>query len=54
MENIQYYIAMAVAIIVGVILFKKIASCLIRAVITVVLIAIFVAALNYLGLISLW
>ena len=54
MENIQYYIALIVAIVVGVILLKKVASCLINALVTIVLIAIFVASLNYLGVISLW
>ena len=53
MENIQYYIALIVAVVVGFILLKKIASCLIRTIITLVLIAILVFALNYMGIISL-
>lgn len=54
MENIRYYLALIVAVVAGFFLLKKIASCLIRSIITIVLIAIFVFALNYLGVISLW
>lgn len=49
MENFQYYIALLVALIIGIFLIKKVASCLFRTVVTVVLLIIFVAVLYYLG-----
>ncbi|MBQ7421819.1 MAG: hypothetical protein IJV27_06755 [Prevotella sp.] len=49
MENIGYYIAMLVALIVGILLIKKIASCLFRIVITIIMLGVFAYALHYLG-----
>ncbi len=43
-HNLTYYIGLLLAIIVGVILFKKIASCLIRTIITVILLALLAVA----------
>lgn len=40
MENIGYFITILVAIILGVIIIKKVASCLIRSIIVLVLLAI--------------
>lgn len=41
METIGYYIALLVAIIIGVILIKRFVSCLFRTIVTLVLVAIF-------------
>jgi hypothetical protein len=41
--NITYYIALLVLIIIGFIVVKKVASCLIKSIITIVLVAIGVA-----------
>ena len=41
MENLVYYLALIVAIIIGVILIKRFVSCLFRTIITLVLVAIF-------------
>ncbi len=49
MEHIGYYIAMLVALVVGVLLIKKVASCLFRIVVTIILLGIFCYALHYLG-----
>ena len=38
MHNITYYFAMLVAIIIAFILIKKIASCLVKSIITVILV----------------
>lgn len=40
MENIGYFITILVAIILGVIIIKKVASCLIRSIVVLVLLAI--------------
>ena len=49
MENIGYYIAMLVALIVGIFLIKKIAGCFFRIVIVAIMLAVFAYALHYLG-----
>jgi hypothetical protein len=41
--NITYYIALLVLIIIGFIVVKKVASCLIKSIVTIVLVAIGVA-----------
>ncbi|MCH5311744.1 MAG: hypothetical protein J1E57_07310 [Prevotella sp.] len=41
MGTLGYYIALLVAIIIGVILIKRVVSCLFRTIVTLVLIAIF-------------
>lgn len=41
--NITYYIALLVLIIIGFVVVKKVASCLIKIIITIVLVAIGVA-----------
>ena len=41
--NITYYIALLALVIIGVFVVKKVASCLIKSVVTIVLIAIAVA-----------
>ena len=41
--NITYYIALLVLIIIGFIVVKKVASCLIKIIVTIVLVAIGVA-----------
>lgn len=41
--NITYYIALLVLIIIGFVVVKKVASCLIKSIITIVLVAIGVA-----------
>lgn len=40
MENIGYFITILAAIILGVIIIKKVASCLIRSIVVLVLLAI--------------
>lgn len=40
MENIGYFITILIAIILGVIIIKKVASCLIRSIVVLVLLAI--------------
>lgn len=47
MENITYYIVALLMIIVGFVVVKKVAGCLLRSVITIVLIAV-LAALYFL------
>ncbi len=41
--NITYYIALLVLIIIGFVVVKKVASCLIKSIVTIVLVAIGVA-----------
>ena len=41
MGTLGYYIALLVAIIIGVILIKRVVSCFFRTIVTIVLIAIF-------------
>ena len=41
--NITYYIALLVLIVIGFVVVKKVASCLIKSIITIVLVAIGVA-----------
>ncbi len=41
--NITYYIALLVLVIIGFIVVKKVASCLIKSIVTIVLVAIGVA-----------
>jgi hypothetical protein len=41
--NITYYIALLVLIIIGFIVVKKVASCLIKSIVTIILVAIGVA-----------
>ena len=41
--NITYYVALLVLIIIGFVVVKKVASCLIKSIITIVLVAIGVA-----------
>lgn len=41
--NITYYIALLALVVIGFVVVKKVASCLIRSIITIVLIAIGVA-----------
>lgn len=43
MQNITYYIAILLMIIIGFVVVKKVAGCLIRSIITLVLIAIIIA-----------
>jgi len=43
MENLTYYLAVLALIIIGVLVVKKVAGCLIKTVITIVLIAAGVA-----------
>ena len=54
MNNIQYYIALLVAIIIGFFLIKKSIGCLLKTIVTIILLAFFVVALNYLGIIHLF
>lgn len=42
MENLAYYAACIVAVIIGIYLFKRFVGCLVRSVITIVFIAILV------------
>ena len=41
--NITYYIALLILIVIGFVVVKKVASCLIKSIITIVLVAIAVA-----------
>jgi hypothetical protein len=41
--NITYYVALLVLIVIGFVVVKKVASCLIKSIITIVLVAIGVA-----------
>ena len=41
--NITYYIALLILIVIGFVVVKKVASCLIKSIITLVLVAIAVA-----------
>lgn len=47
--NYELYIALLVAIVIGVILIKKVASCLFRFVVGIILLGILGYALHYLG-----
>lgn len=48
MENITYYIVALLMVVVGVLIIKKVAGCMIRAVVTLVLLAALAALyLNY-------
>lgn len=47
--NYELYIALLVAIVIGVILIKKVASCLFRIVVGIILLGILGYALHYLG-----
>jgi hypothetical protein len=47
MENITYYIAILALIIIGILVVKKIAGCLIKSVITIILLAIAAAIYWY-------
>lgn len=49
MDNLSYYIAMLALIIIGFILVKKVASCLIKSIITIIL-AVVAAAIYWLYL----
>ena len=52
MENIGYFITILVAIILGVIIIKKVASCLIRSIVVLVLLAIL--GYIYFGILHWW
>jgi hypothetical protein len=41
--NITYYIALLILIVIGFVVVKKVASCLIKSIVTIVLVAIGVA-----------
>lgn len=43
MSNITYYVAILLMIIIGFVVVKKVAGCLIRSIITIILIAIIIA-----------
>jgi len=43
MQNITYYIAILLMIIIGFVVVKKVAGCLIRSIITFILVAIIIA-----------
>lgn len=43
MSNITYYVAILLMIIIGFVVVKKVAGCLIRSIITLILIAIVIA-----------
>ena len=47
--NTEYYIAVLIAIIVGVILIKKVASCLFRVVVGIILLVVLAYCLRMLG-----
>lgn len=49
MNNFEYYIACLVLLIVGFLIFKKVASCMIKTVITLILVVV-LAAIYYLYL----
>ena len=49
MDNFGYYIGLLIALVVGILLIKKVSSCLFRTVVTVILIVIFAVVLHYLG-----
>lgn len=49
MDNFGYYIGLLIALVVGILLIKKVASCLFRTVVTIILIVIFAVMLHYLG-----
>ena len=49
MDNFGYYIGLLIALGVGILLIKKVASCLFRTVVTIILIVIFAVVLHYLG-----
>ena len=49
MDNLSYYIAILALIIIGFILVKKVASCLIKSIITIIL-AVVAAAIYWLYL----
>lgn len=51
MENITTYHVLLMVLVVGILLLKKIASCIIRMVITLIMLAILAFGLYYLGLI---
>lgn len=51
MDEIKTILAIIVVVVIGFIFLKKITSCLIRIIVTVVMLAILCAALSYLGLI---
>ncbi|MBP5258362.1 MAG: hypothetical protein J6Z41_06460 [Prevotella sp.] len=40
MDNILYYVIALIAIIIGVVILKKVASCLLKTVFTIILLAI--------------
>ncbi|WP_199897201.1 hypothetical protein [Prevotella dentasini] len=52
MENLEYYIALLAVIIVGVVLLKKITSCLFRIVVGIIILAILGWGLSVLGLLG--
>jgi hypothetical protein len=43
MENLTYYLAILALIIIGFLVVKKVASCLVKSIVTIVLVAIGVA-----------
>ena len=47
--NITYYIALLVLIIIGFVVVKKVASCLLKSIFTIVLLAIAVLAFSWVG-----
>lgn len=50
MENFTYYIFALIVLIIGFLIFKKVATCLIKAIITVVVLAVLgIAYWLYLG-----
>ena len=43
MENLTYYIALLLMAIIGIFVLKKVASCLIKSIVTIVLIIVMIA-----------
>lgn len=46
MENFGYYVFMLVVLIVGIVILKRVATCLVRTIVTLVVVAI-LAAIHY-------
>lgn len=49
MEQIQYYIGILAVVVIGIFILKKVASCLIRTVVTLVLLVVLVSLCYALG-----
>ena len=53
MEDIQYYLAIAAVVVAGYFIIKKISSCIINAIIGVIVLAVLLWGLDGLGIIDI-